>query len=74
MMLYTDGLTEASNADGQEFEETRLKESALSSRLKPLREMAACIEHDLDRFTAGEPYGDDRTLVLVRRSDVGSGP
>ncbi len=67
MMLYTDGLTEATNPDGEEFEEARLKGSALTSRLKPLKEMARDIEEDLDRFTAGEPYADDRTFVLVRR-------
>lgn len=74
MMLYTDGLTEATNPDGEEFEERRLKTSALSSRLKPLEEMARYIEKDLDVFTAGEAYADDRTLVLMRRSAVGAGP
>ncbi len=74
MMLYTDGLTEAINSDGEEFEEARLKASALLNRLKPLKEMAGLIEEDLDRFTAGEPYADDRTLVLVRRSADGGGP
>ncbi len=67
LMVYTDGLTEASNPDGEEFEEVRLKGSALTSRLKPLKEMARHIEEELDRFTAGEPYADDRTLVLLRR-------
>lgn len=67
MMIYTDGLTEASNRDEEEFGEARLKGSALSNRLKPLKEMARLIEGDLDHFTSGEPYGDDRTLVLVRR-------
>lgn len=73
MMVYTDGLTEATNRDGEEFGDARLKRSALSNRLKPLEEMADLIENDLDRFTAGEPYGDDRTLVLVRRSASGAG-
>lgn len=67
MMIYTDGLTEATNPDGEEFEEARLKASALMSRLKPLKEMAGNIEENLDRFTEGEPYADDRTFVLVRR-------
>ncbi len=71
MMLYTDGLTEANNPDQEEFGEARLKGSALSHRLRPLKEMAGMIETDLDRFTSGEPYGDDRTLVLVRRRPQG---
>lgn len=74
MMLYTDGLTEATNPDGEEFEERRLKTSALTSRLKPLAKMAEAIEADLDEFTAGEPYGDDRTMVLLRRRAVGADP
>ncbi|RLE26519.1 MAG: hypothetical protein DRJ65_05340 [Acidobacteria bacterium] len=71
MMLYTDGLTEATNRDEEEFGEVRLKGSALSNRLKPLKGMARQIEGDLDHFTSGEPYGDDRTLVLVRRRAQG---
>ncbi|MCK5378613.1 MAG: SpoIIE family protein phosphatase, partial [Acidobacteria bacterium] len=67
LMVYTDGLTEATNRDEEEFGDARLKLSALSNRLKPLKEMAGLIEKDLDHFTAGETYGDDRTLVLVRR-------
>jgi sigma-B regulation protein RsbU (phosphoserine phosphatase) len=73
MMLYTDGLTEATNRDEEEFGEVRLKGSALSNRLKPLKEMARQIETDLDHFTSGEPYGDDRTLVLIRRCAPGAG-
>ncbi len=73
MMIYTDGLTEASNRDEEEFGEARLKGSALSNRLKPLKEMARLIEGDLDLFTSGEPYGDDRTLVLVRRCTQAGG-
>lgn len=72
LMLYTDGLTEAANANDEEFGDERLKQSALSNRLKPLDTMAALIEKDLDEFTAGEPYGDDRTLVLIRRGSGGT--
>ncbi len=73
MMLYTDGLTEACNRKEEEFGDARLKGSALSNRLKPLNEMARLIEIDLDHFTAGVPYGDDRTFVLVRRGGQGAG-
>lgn len=66
-MLYTDGLTEAANPAGTEFGEARLKDSALANRLKPLKDMAGAIERDLDAFTAGESYADDRTVVFVRR-------
>ncbi len=68
MMLYTDGLTEAADARDEEYGEARLKSSALSHRLRPLDEMARRIAEDLDRFTDGVPYGDDRTLVLLRRT------
>jgi serine phosphatase RsbU (regulator of sigma subunit) len=73
LMLYTDGLTEATNPDGEEFDDERLKRSALTNRLQPLTTMAEHIEEDLDHFTAGEPYADDRTYVLLRRSVGRSG-
>ncbi len=68
LLLYTDGLTEAADADGEEYGDVRLKSVALSNRLLPLDELASKIGEDLDAFVGEVPYGDDRTLVLIRKS------
>lgn len=68
LVVYTDGITEALNPEDEEFGEARLLEAARRCRELPLREMAAGIERELDAFTRGVPYHDDRTLVIVRRS------
>ena len=68
LLVYTDGITEALDPDDEEFGEGRLVEAAQRSRGLGLREMASAIERELDAFTRGVPYHDDRTLVIVRRS------
>jgi len=73
LLLYTDGLTEAANAEGLEYGEERLKSAALSHRLLALDELSQRIAQNLDLFVEEVPYADDRTLVLIRRSGEGRG-
>ena len=35
----------------------------------PLEDLARTIESDLERFVEGEPFADDRTLVMLRRTN-----
>ena len=67
LVLYTDGVTEAMNAEDVEFGTQRLIDVATASRTKPLKEIEADIANTLAAFVAGTPYHDDRTLVLLRR-------
>jgi sigma-B regulation protein RsbU (phosphoserine phosphatase) len=67
LIAYTDGLTEACNADGACFEDAGLRAS-LESRLKcSAREIADGIFADLLDFTDGMPQSDDMALVVVKR-------
>jgi phosphoserine phosphatase RsbU/P len=67
LVTYTDGFTEAADPSGAEYEISRLEEVCRRHAAAPLSDLAAAIEADTDRFTQGTPYGDDRTLVLLRR-------
>ncbi len=67
LVLYTDGITEAANPDGDEFGTERLGAVCAGHRELPLEELAGEIEAALVEFAAGEPFADDRTLVLLRR-------
>lgn len=67
LVLYTDGIGEATAAGGEEYGRSRLAEVCVERRTAALPELARALETDLERFVAGEPFADDRTLVLLRR-------
>ncbi len=60
LLLYTDGITEAMNPDGEEFGTLRLRELGVKSGLCPDDVLDA-----VTRFTAGRPFGDDATAVRI---------
>lgn len=68
LVLYSDGITEAANPEGEEYGLERLRRVCLKHRAQPLEELAQTIEEDLAAFAAGEPFADDRTIVMARWS------
>ena len=64
LILYTDGITEGRNAEGEEFGEDRLAASASRHRLLPAEEMLAAILREVEAFNAGK-YEDDATLIVA---------
>ncbi|MCL4808394.1 MAG: SpoIIE family protein phosphatase, partial [Thermoanaerobaculia bacterium] len=64
---YTDGVTEAMNAEDDEFGLDRLVERVRGVAEKPLGEIEAAIGEGLAAFAEGVPFHDDRTVVLLRR-------
>ena len=67
LVLYTDGITEAANPEDDEYGTDRLAEISKLRRQDDLELLAEAIQRDLDSFTRGVPYADDRTLLLLRR-------
>ncbi len=67
LALYTDGITEAQNPAGIDFEMVGIQNAVATHRSKPLPLVGEEIHRALDRHTRGAPLADDRTLVLVRR-------
>ena len=68
LVLYTDGISEAADAQGNEFELRGLEEVMGSHPHLPLPGLHHLLQAALDRHTAGAPMNDDRTLVMLRRS------
>ncbi len=68
LVLYTDGITEAADPDDEEYGLARLTEICREHRGEGLQEIARRLAADLDRFARGEPFADDRTVVMARRS------
>ncbi len=71
LFLYTDGITEPTDPDDEEYGLERLSTVCIRHRDAALLELAAAIGNDLEDFVRGEPFPDDRTLVVVRRSVAG---
>jgi len=67
LVLYSDGISEAENPDGEEYGRERLAALLRGHPQEELKALAHVLELDLEAFARGVPFGDDRTLVLVRR-------
>jgi sigma-B regulation protein RsbU (phosphoserine phosphatase) len=67
LVLYTDGITEAANPKGDEFGLERLQAVVKKYAQEPLVALAVAIETAVEVFADGTPFGDDRTLVMLRR-------
>lgn len=70
LVLYTDGITEAEDAQDEEFGLERLEAICRDHRKAPLAELTAAIESGLGEFVGERVPADDRTLVLLRRSSA----
>lgn len=64
VVLFTDGVTEAQNADGEEFGETRLLELLSENRTRSARQLQERILSAVTEFNT-EDLQDDATLLVV---------
>lgn len=67
LIIYSDGVTEAENADGEEFGIEKLSEVLTQNHHRSASGMRDRIELSLSSFTHSAPAGDDITLVIVKR-------
>jgi sigma-B regulation protein RsbU (phosphoserine phosphatase) len=65
--FYSDGITECAAPDEEEFEIDRLTEVLQRNHEQPLDEILAAIDRAVTDFGAGQPQGDDQTVILIRR-------
>lgn len=65
LVLYTDGVTEAFNADGEEFGQDRLLETLDVNRELPSHALLGSVVQEIRRFGSPEQH-DDITLVVAR--------
>lgn len=67
LLLYTDGLTESTNPEEEEYGLGRLIEAAQTHLPLDLEALSRALSEDLRRFAEGTPIPDDLTLVMARR-------
>lgn len=68
IVFYTDGATDAMNAEGAEFGKERLSTFIHDQRRAAAPALAATLAAALQEFTGDAPAADDITLVIVRRT------
>jgi phosphoserine phosphatase RsbU/P len=67
LVLYTDGIVEAADPEGEEYGTERLADLCRRHRQASCADLAAALDADLEAFARGVPFADDRTLVMARR-------
>jgi sigma-B regulation protein RsbU (phosphoserine phosphatase) len=73
-VLYTDGMSEAMNSDGDCFGDARLADVVGAHADLPADELRERILRDVDGFTGSAPQHDDMTMVLLRVDEEAAGP
>lgn len=66
VVLYSDGVTDRGNADGELFGVERLKEAALRNRADTARIVLYSLLGDVQGWSAGTPAEDDSTLIVAK--------
>jgi sigma-B regulation protein RsbU (phosphoserine phosphatase) len=70
LILYSDGVTEAQDAQEEFFDEERLLEVGRASLGRPAQEVRDVILGEVDRFVGDAPQVDDITLMVLVRSFI----
>jgi serine phosphatase RsbU (regulator of sigma subunit) len=67
LVLYSDGVTEATNTNQDEFGEERLIEALRCHRTEPAAAIVDAVMKEVVQFAAGAPQADDITLLVAKR-------
>lgn len=68
LVLYTDGVTETLNAEGDEFGLERMRQSVRASATNGAQAVVRKIIEDVRDFTGSVPQNDDITLIAIRKT------
>jgi sigma-B regulation protein RsbU (phosphoserine phosphatase) len=68
LLLYTDGVTEALDANGDEFGFDRMVECVRASAASGAPALIARIIDELRSFVGAQPQNDDITLIAIRKT------
>jgi sigma-B regulation protein RsbU (phosphoserine phosphatase) len=68
LVLYTDGVTEALNAEGDEFGLERMMQSVRAGANDGAQAIVKRIIQDVRDFTGSAPQNDDITLIAIRKT------
>ncbi len=66
LLLYTDGITEAQNPEGEFFGSERLCTILAANRSRPVEEITAAILGEVEEFCRSATLNDDITMVVMK--------
>ncbi len=69
LLIYTDGVTEAMNANKELFGEDRLAAKLLEYKDLSAKEITQKLFEDIQVYSAQGTYSDDKTIVMIKRVD-----
>ena len=72
--LYTDGVTEATNANNELFGEDRLLEAVNAREFADMQELCHYVKAQVDEFVAEAPQFDDITMVALKYNGMPPAP
>ena len=67
LIFFTDGATEATNKNGDDFGKDRLLKSIFRNADRPLTTQVNCIVSDILTFIGDEPRKDDITIIILKK-------
>lgn len=67
LVVYSDGITEAENTDGEQFGEERLRALLDATRAQPLDAVTAELTQQLDTWREKRHPDDDITMLIIER-------
>jgi phosphoserine phosphatase RsbU/P len=70
LALFSDGVADARNENGERFEEQRLREALLGAHCSPATAALSGVLAAMDRFAVSSQLGDDIALVIIRRHSL----
>jgi sigma-B regulation protein RsbU (phosphoserine phosphatase) len=68
LVMYTDGLSETRNPEGEEFEDDRILAALRGMVGRPSREIVARLVAGVRVFAADAGLSDDLTLMVVQKA------
>lgn len=67
VLVFTDGVTEACDKNGDFFDEARLEAYLAAHASQPAKDLVRGLQTEVKRFEAGAPRADDVTVLVLRR-------
>jgi sigma-B regulation protein RsbU (phosphoserine phosphatase) len=68
LLIFTDGLIESTNSQGEPYPEIRLVQLLKQNKSKSSKEIAMIILDDILNFNKSGTYSDDKTMVIIKRN------
>ena len=68
LAVYSDGITEAENADGRPFDESGLESALRLHGREPIATIGAAVLHAVEAHTGDTRFADDLTVLVLRRT------